>query len=103
MRPEATVVLPAHEVGDLDERPGGVAARDDDMLETGPGLQGLDHLPRVHPAELHRVGELVEEEHVVGLVCETPLDLLPPLTCLVRALGEVSTRPRPAVTHLEPV
>src|SRR5215217_2275060 len=93
----------ADEVGDLHEFRRRVAAGDDDMLEAGTVFQDLYHFARVDPSELHRVGELIEEEHVVGLVGEAPLDLLPAFAGLIRALHEVFRGPGPAVAHLEPV
>src|SRR5918998_608068 len=97
------LVYLAHQVGDLDQLRRGVAPRNDDVLEAGPVFQYLDDLARIHPAELHGVGELVEQEHVVGLVRETALDLFPAFAGLVRALDEVSGGPGPTVAHLEPV
>src|SRR6266498_207585 len=53
------------EVGDLDQRGGRVAAGHDHVLEAGAATQHLDHLGGVDPAERHRIGELVEDHHVV--------------------------------------
>src|SRR6266542_321001 len=80
------------EVGDLDQRRGGVATGDDDVLEAGAVAQHVDHFGGIDPAERHRIGELVEDQHVVRRVADAPLDLGPALA------GE----PGPAVAHALP-
>src|SRR5438270_8218416 len=65
-----------HEVGDVDELLGRCPACHDDVLEAGPGGQDLHHLAQRHPPEGERVGELVENEQVVGLIGDAPPDLL---------------------------
>src|SRR5215212_8079477 len=97
------LVYLAYEVGNLHQFRRGVAARDDDVLEAGTILEDFDDLVRVHPAELHGVGELVEEQHVVSLVCETALDLLPALAGEVGGVLQVLYGPRPSVALFEPV
>src|SRR6266511_508958 len=61
------------EVGDLDQRRGGVATGDDDVLEAGAVAQHVDHFGGIDPAERHRIGELVEDQHVVRRVADAPL------------------------------
>src|SRR5215211_2547629 len=97
------LVYLAYEVGDLHQFRRGVAARDDDVLEAGTVLENLYDLFLIHPAELHRVGELVEEQHVVGFVCQTALDLLPALAGEVGGVLQVLYGPRPSVALFEPV
>src|SRR6185312_14261380 len=57
----------------------------------------------VDPAPLHRVGHLIEQQELVALLGDRPLDLGPPLAGLVGGLLEVLGQPRPAVAHLLPV
>src|SRR6266568_3202803 len=61
------------EVGDLDQRRGGVATGDDDVLEAGAVAQHVDHFGGIDPAERHRIGELVEDQHVVRRLADAPL------------------------------
>ena len=81
----------------------GVAAGDDHVLEAGAVAQRGDDLVLVEPAELDRVGELVEEQELVALVGDPAADLGPALAGAVGGLLEVLADPRPAVAHLLPV
>src|SRR6266545_4804340 len=78
------------EVGDLDQRRGGVATGDDDVLEAGAVAQHVDHFGGIDPAERHRIGELVEDQHVVRRVADAPLDLGPALAGEVGGLLEIA-------------
>src|SRR5439155_4205506 len=64
-----------HEVGDLNELRRSVPTGDDDVLEPGPGPEHLDDLIHGYPPERHGIGEPVEEEDVVGLICNPPAHL----------------------------
>src|SRR6266508_3522407 len=90
------------EVGDLDQRRGGVATGDDDVLEAGAVAQHVDHFGGIDPAERHRIGELVEDQHVVRRVADAPLDLGPSLAGEVGGLLEIAGDPGPAVAHALP-
>src|SRR6266700_2685156 len=90
------------EVGDLDQRRGGVATGDDDVLEAGAVAQHVDHFGGIDPAERHRIGELVEDQHVVRRVADAPLDLGPALAGEVGGLLEIAGDPGPAVAHALP-
>src|SRR4051794_14587027 len=93
----------ADEVGSFDELRRRVAAGDDHVLEARAVAQGADDLVLVEPAELHRIGELVEEQELVALVGDPAGDLGPALARAVGGLLEVLADPRPAVAHLLPV
>src|SRR3954452_10236381 len=93
----------ADEVGRLDELGRRVAAGDDHVLEARAVAQRGDDLVLVEPAELHRVGELVEKQELVALVGDPAADLGPALAGAVGRLLEVLADPRPAVAHLLPV
>src|SRR6266536_3154624 len=90
------------QVGGLEQLGGSVAAGDDHVLESGPVAQHVDHLGGVHPAERHRIGELVEDQQVVGLVRDAALDLVPALTGQVGGLLQIAGHPGPAVAHALP-
>src|SRR6266498_1610185 len=91
------------EVGDLDQRVGSVAARHDHVLEARAVAEHVDHLGGVDPAERHRIGELVEDQHVVRLIADATLDLLPALAGEVGGFLEVAGDPGPSVAHALPV
>ena len=80
----------ADEVGGLDELGRRVAAGDDHVLEAGAVAQRVDDLVLVEPAELDRVGELVEEQELVALGGDPALDLGPALARAVGGLLEVA-------------
>src|SRR6266542_442614 len=90
------------EVGDLDQRRGGVATGDDDVLEAGAVAQHVDHFGGIDPAERHRIGELVEDQNFVRRVADAPLDLGPALAGEVGGLLEIAGDPGPAVAHALP-
>src|SRR5436309_2782954 len=52
-------------VGDVDELLGRIAAGDDDVGLGGAVPHGGDDFVHIHPAVLHGVGELVEDEELV--------------------------------------
>src|SRR6185436_17261203 len=55
------------------------------------------------PAPLDRVRDLVEQQELVALLGDHPLDAGPALARLVGGLLEILREPRPAVAHLLPV
>ena len=93
----------ADQVGGVDQALRGVAAGDDDVLEPRPIAEGGHDLLLRDPAVLDRVRELVEEQELVALGLDPPLDLRPPFAGAVGGLLEVARDPRPAVPHLLPV
>src|SRR3954453_13956262 len=92
------------QVGGLDELRVRVATGYDDVLVARPVHQGLDHLVDVHPAPLHRVGELVEHVERVRLSGQVAADLRPALRGVggVVDLGALPARPAPPAAHLVP-
>src|SRR6266540_2898750 len=90
------------QVGAVQQLGGRVAAGDHDVLEPGPFAQHLHHLGGVDPAERQRIGELVQDQQLVGLVSDTALDLFPALAGQVGRVLEVSGDPGPAVAHAFP-
>src|SRR4051812_41911123 len=80
-----------------------VAAREHDVLEARAIAQRRDHVVEVDPAPLDRIRDLVEQEELVALLRDHPLDARPALARLVGGLLEILREPRPAVAHLLPV
>ena len=91
------------EVGGRDQLGRRVAAGDHDVLEARAVAQRRDHVVELDPAPLDRVGDLVEQQELVALLGDHPLDARPALARLVGRLLEILRDPRPAVAHLLPV
>src|SRR5580704_4003465 len=91
-----------HQVGGPDQPGVRVPAGDHHVLPTGPGGQHADYLVDVHPAPLHRVGELVEHVQAVSLRGQVPADLRPALGGLLGVAVGVPLDPGPALAHLVP-
>src|SRR5580704_642958 len=91
-----------HQVGGSDQPGVRLPAGDHHVLPTGPRGQHADHLVDVHPAPLHRVGELVEHVQAVGLGSQVPGYLRPALDGLLGLAAGVPLDPGPALAHLVP-
>src|SRR5579884_1524193 len=92
-----------HKVGVLDESGGSVPSGDDQVQHLRlVRLQPSDHLGGVQPAEVQRVGELVEYQYVEVAGRYPRLRQLPAGAGQVGARLEVATAPRPTVAGAGP-
>ena len=80
-----------------------VAAGEHHVLEARPVAQRGHDVVERDPLPVDRIGDLVQQEELVALRGDRPLDPRPALARQRRRLVQVLGQPRPAVAHLLPV